>query len=293
MSPIPSPGHLFCFGLGYCAQHLAGRLARAGWRVSGTCRSEAKRQALVAEGVHGFVLDSGRPLADAAAALAGVTHVLVSAPPDGTGDPVLAAHGRDLAAARPAWLGYLSTTGVYGDHGGAWVDEETPVAPTGNRQQARVEAERAWLALHTDHGLTVQIFRLAGIYGPGRSAIDSVRAGTARRIVKAGQVFSRIHVADVANVLLASMARPNPGRLYNLCDDEPAPGHEVIAYACHLLGVEPPPPVPFEQATLSPMAASFYADNRRVHNDRIKTELGVSLLFPTYREGLEAQVANG
>lgn len=246
-----------------------------------------------ADRVMALRFDRDHPLDDPASRFADITHVLVSIPPDPGGDPVLAVHGELLGASRVAWIGYLSTTGVYGNHDGGWVDEDTPVNPSGSRQQARVGAEAGWLGLHESYGLAVHIFRLAGIYGPGRSAIDSVRTGTARRIVKAGQVFSRIHGADVATVLAASMARPNPGRIYNVCDDEAAPGHEVTAHACHLLGVTPPPLIPIEQAQLSPMAASFYADNRRVRNTRIKTELGVSLRYPTYREGLLDQLHAG
>jgi nucleoside-diphosphate-sugar epimerase len=189
------------------------------------------------------------------------------------------------------WAGYLSTTGVYGDCGGAWVDEDSPLAPNVERARRRVEAEQAWRAA----GLPLHIFRLAGIYGPGRSAIDSVRAGTARRIVKPGQVFSRIHVEDIAQSVLASLDHPRPGAVYNLCDDDPAPPQEVIAYACRLLGVAPPPEIPWQQAlaTLSPMALSFYADSKRVRNDRMKAELGVTLAYPSYREGLRAILAGG
>ncbi len=185
-------------------------------------------------------------------------------------------------------MGYLSTTGVYGDRDGGWVDEEAPLEPTGARGRKRVAAEAAWLALRRDHGVPVHLFRLAGIYGPGRNALATVQAGRAKRIDKPGQVFSRIHVDDIATVLEASMARPNPGRAYNVCDDEPAPPAEVIAHACDLLGVAPPPLVPFEQAELSAMARSFYRDNKRVSNRRIKQELGVKLAYPGYKAGLAA-----
>jgi nucleoside-diphosphate-sugar epimerase len=284
---------LFCFGLGYSPMVLAERLLPRGWRVAGTTRSPEKAEALAARGIEAFLFDTGRPLADPAAALAGTTHLLSAVPPGPAGDPVTLAHGADLARLEGLrWAGYLSTTGVYGDHGGDWVDEDTPRNPGTRRGLARLAAENAWLALWRQ-GLPVHLFRLPGIYGPGRSAIDSLRAGKARRIDKAGQMFSRIHVEDIAGVLEASMAHPNPGAAYNVCDDEPAPGHEVIAHAARLLGMEPPPLVPFEQADLSPMAASFYADNKRVRNDRIKRELGVRLAFPTYREGLAAQLAVG
>jgi nucleoside-diphosphate-sugar epimerase len=189
-----------------------------------------------------------------------------------------------------AWVGYLSTTGVYGDRQGGWVDETSALQPTGERGRRRVAAERAWLDLHRRRGVPVHVFRLAGIYGPGRSAIDTVLAGEAKRIDKPGQVFGLIHVADIAAVLEASIARPNPGAIYNVCDDDPAPPEAVIAEACRLLGRTLPPLVPFAEAkrTMSEMALSFYADNKRVRNDRIKKELGVVLTYPSYRDGLAA-----
>lgn len=285
---------LFCFGLGYSAGYLAERLKARGWRVAGTCREAEKRDRLAARGIEAFLFDRGRPLDDAAAALAGATHLLSSAPPDREGDPVLDHHGQDIAALAASgalqWAGYLSTTGVYGNRDGGWVDEDSDLAPTTARGQRRLEAEQRWLALHRDHGVPVHIFRLAGIYGPGRSAVDTVRAGTARRIVKRGQVFSRIHVEDIATVLEASMARPNPGGVYNVCDNEPTPPQDVVAYACDLLGVAPPPEIAFEEAELTAMARSFYAENKRVSNDRIRHELGVRLAYPSYREGLAAEV---
>lgn len=278
---------LFCFGLGYSALALARRVRAAGWRVAGTCRGEARRAELAAGGIEAFLFDRGRPLDDPRAALAGTTHLLASVPPDPAGDPVLDHHAGDLRQLRGiAWAGYLSTTGVYGDRQGGWVDEQSALAPTGERGSRRLAAERAWLAL----GLPVHVFRLAGIYGPGRSALEAVRSGTARRIDKPGQVFSRIHVEDIAQVLLASIARPNPGAAYNVCDDDPAPPAAVIAEACRLLGAPLPPLEPFEQAqaSMSAMARSFYADSKRVRNDRIKTELGVVLAYPSYRDGLRA-----
>ncbi len=186
------------------------------------------------------------------------------------------------------WVGYLSTTGVYGDRGGDWVDEDSPLEPTTARGQRRLEAERSWLRLHSDFGLPVHLFRLAGIYGPGRNTLLNVRDGSAKRIIKPGQIFSRIHVEDIAGVLAASIAKPNPGRAYNVCDDEPCPPQEVVAFAADLLGLPLPPEIPFEQAELSPMAKSFYADSKRVSNRRIKTELGYKLIYPNYRDGLRA-----
>jgi nucleoside-diphosphate-sugar epimerase len=200
---------------------------------------------------------------------------------------VLARHGADIARLSGLrWVGYLSTTGVYGDRDGGWVDESSELRPTGERGRRRVVAETAWLDLWRRHGLPVHVFRLAGIYGPGRSAFDSLRQGRAQRVDKPGQVFSRIHVDDIAAVLAASMAKPNPGATYNVCDDDPAAPAEVIAHAADLLGIEPPPLVPFAEAKLSYMARSFYADNKRVRNDRIKAELGVELAYPDYRRGL-------
>lgn len=285
---------LFVFGPGYSARVFADALRADGWRVAATCRSEEKKAELEAQGIEAFLFDRGRPLADAKAALAGTTHLLVSIPPDAKGDPVLDQHARDLADLRTLdWAGYLSTTGVYGDTGGEWVSEAAWLKPTGERQKRRVEAERGWLNLYRQYGVPMHLFRLAGIYGPGRSAIDSVRDGTARRVDKPGQVFCRIHVEDIARTLRASMARPTLGAVYNVADDLPSPSHEVVEYACRLLGVEPPPLIPFDQAEMSPMAASFYADCRRVKNDRIKRQLGVTLSYPDYRAGLEAQLAAG
>ena len=218
--------------------------------------------------------------------------MLVSVPPDAAGDPVLTMHGHDIGATSGlSWLGYLSTTGVYGNRGGGWVDETTPLLPTGERGRRRVAAERGWLNLWRDCGVPVHIFRLAAIYGPGRSVFDALRAGTAKRIDKPGQVFSRIHVKDLVSVLTASMARQRPGAVYNVCDDDPAPPAAVVAYAAELLGIEPPRLVALDAAGLSPMALSFYDDNKRVANRLIKTELGVALRYPDYRTGLAAILA--
>ena len=288
---------LFVFGLGFSALALAERLAAKGWRIAGTCRGPDKRQALAARGIEAYLFDREHPLADARSILAGTTHLLTSVPPDGvaapSGDPVLDIHGTDIVALGPslAWVGYLSTTGVYGDRDGGWVDETSALTPSGERGRRRLAAEQGWLGQWRDHGVPVHLFRLAGIYGPGRSALDAVRSGTAKRVIKAGQVFSRIHVADIATVLEASIARPHPGAAYNLCDDDPASPAEVIEHACRLLGVEPPPAIPFDEAVLSAMARSFYGDNKRVHNDRIKRELGVRLAYPSYRDGLKALLA--
>jgi nucleoside-diphosphate-sugar epimerase len=282
-----TPGKLFCFGLGYSAVALADALLAAGWSAAGTCRTTEKQGDFARRGIAAHLFERGRPLDETA--LDGVTHVLQSIPPDDGGDPVLAMHGATLACLQQLrWFGYLSTTGVYGDCGGDWVDEHSDLQPTGERGRRRVAAEVGWSRLLHAEGLPLHVFRLAGIYGPVRSALDNLRAGTAKRVIKPGQVFSRIHVADIVQVLRASMARPNPGAVYNVCDDDPAPPWEVIEYAAELLGVPPPPAVPFEQAQLSAMARSFYDDNKRVRNERIKQELGVQLKYPSYREGLRA-----
>lgn len=281
---------LFCFGLGYTAQALAVRLRAEGWSVAGTARTPESRDALAAAGWSDVsLLDRTRPLDEPAAALADATHLLSSVPPDEQGDPVLDLHGADIAgAAGLQWAGYLSTTGVYGDRAGGTVDEDSARDPVSERGRRRVAAEDRWLALWREHAVPVHVFRLAGIYGPGRNALETVRQGRARRIRKAGQVFGRIHVDDIVATLVASMRRPNPGAAYNLADDEPAPPDEVIAYACELLGVEPPPVEEYDDAKdgMSAMARSFYAESKRVANRRIKEELGVTLKWPSYREGL-------
>ena len=225
------------------------------------------------------------PGSDMSEAIAHATHVLLSIAADAGGDPVFRKLGPQIAGApNLEWIGSLSTTGVYGDHKGGWVDENTPVNPATSRGQWRVQAEQQWQSLD----LPLHIFRLAGIYGPGRGPFAKLRAGTARRISKPGQVFSRIHVEDIVQVLQASIVRPNPGAIYNLCDDDPSPPQDVIACAARLLDLPIPPETPYSDAELTFMARSFYAESKRVRNDRIKDELGVSLRYPTYRAGLKA-----
>ncbi len=274
---------LLSFGHGYSAQALARRLLPAGWRIIGTTRSAEKTDILRAQGVEPVLF----PREDVLSALREATHILVSAGPTEDGDPVLSALGDQIAdyAGKIAWVGYLSTTGVYGDHAGGWVDEDTPLTPSTRRGQWRKDAEAAWRAVPD---LPLHIFRLAGIYGPGRGPFAKVRNGTARRIIKDGQVFSRIHVDDIAQVLEASIAQPNPVRVYNLCDDDPAPPQDVIAYAAELLGLPLPEAIAFDAADMTPMARSFYAESKRVRNDRIKEELHVKLQYPDYRTGLRA-----
>ncbi len=268
-----SAPRLFCFGLGYSAQVLARALIAKGWSVAGTCRDKTELDDLAAEA---FLFDQAE---DISPWLAGATHVLSSVPPGQDGDPVLNRYGDQLAAI--PWAGYLSTTGVYGDRDGGWVREGDALNPTSDRATRRAAAEAQWRAL-----MPVHIFRLAGIYGPGRNVLD----GKARPIEKPGHMFSRIHVHDIANVVQASMARPHPGAIYNVCDDEAAAPAEVIAYGYRLRGLAPPPTEDFAQVEkdMSPMKRSFWADNKRVDNSKIKSELGVKLIYPTYREGLAA-----
>lgn len=274
---------LLTIGQGYTADALAARLAPKGWRLFGTTRTEERMDTVRARGVTPLLWP------DVKDALARATHLLMCAAPSEGTDPFLAEFGSNMAELAPnlAWAGYLSTTGVYGDHAGAWVDEDTPLAPTTARGKARAAAEAAW----QDIGLPLHIFRLSGIYGPGKSALDRIRNGTAKRIIKEGQVFSRIHVEDIAQALEASMAQPSPGSVYNLADDDPAPPQDVIEYAAELLGTALPPAVPFDEAELSPMARSFYSESKRVRADRVKAELGIDLLYPDYRSGLEAILA--
>lgn len=276
---------LFCFGYGFSAQAAARLWQSQGGRVIGTTRDASKLKAMRAENIEALLFDTvpADSLLTAGAILSSV------APLDDGSDPVLARYGSVLAASAARWVGYLSTTGVYGEAEGGWIDETAPRAPTTDRGRRRVQAEDSWLALHHDHGLPVHLFRLSGIYGPGRSALQTVLSGRAQRIDKPGQVFNRIHVEDIAATLWASWEKPNPGSAYNLADDEPAPPQDVIAFACDLAGVPLPPLVPFEAAQLSPMARSFYAENKRLKNAKIKAELGVNLRFPTYREGLTAE----
>ena len=274
---------LFSFGHGFSARALTRLLIPQGWRVIGTTRSADKAESLRASGVEPVLFPGDLP----PESLSEATHLLISAGPDAEGDPVLRALRPEIEklAPRLEWAGYLSTTGVYGDHQGDWVDESTPLTPSTRRGKWRVAAESEWQSIP---GLPLHIFRLAGIYGPGRGPFAKVRKGTARRVIKEGQVFSRIHVDDIAQVLAASIAQPNPGAIYNLCDDDPAPPQDVIAHAAELLGLPLPPAVDYETAEMTPMARSFYAESKRVRNDGINDELGVELLHPDYRTGLQA-----
>ncbi len=280
---------LLAMGLGYSAAALSRRLLAQGWRVVGTTRSPEKAARLQAQGIEPLIWP-GTPLDGA---LAEATHILLSIAPDAAGDPVIAAEADALRAARPEWVGYLSTTGVYGDHDGGWVDETTPLTPGTARGRQRVLAEAQWQALAAERGWPLHIFRLAGIYGPGRGPFRKVKDGTAQRIVKPGQFFSRIHVEDIGQVLDASIHRPDPGAVYNVCDDDPSPPQDVLAHAAELLGLPIPPEVDIDKADMTPMARSFYAESKRVRNDRMKRDLGIKLLYPTYRDGLAALLAEG
>lgn len=277
---------LFIFGAGFSSKAFAEKVKnRFDW-IGGTTRSPEKANALKALGVTPFLFDGTNKGEGIAQALAKATHVLVSIAPDEHGDPVLLQHGADIAAASPVWIGYLSTVGVYGNHDGAWIDEETPCKPVSQRSKQRVAAEEAWLSLSREQDVPVQIFRLSGIYGPGRNAFENFRKGKARRLIKPGQVFNRIHVADIAAALETAMDQPTT-RIFNVTDDEPAPPQDVVTYAAGLLGVDPPPEIPFESAELSPMARSFYGENKRVSNKRLKEELGFSFRYPNYRVALK------
>ena len=281
--------NLFCFGLGYCADYLSAKLIKQGWQVSATCRTSEKAALLEASGIRPVLL-SGRKVT--VTDLGKADHILISVPPEQDGsDPVLNFAEAALAALQDQikWVGYLSTTGVYGDHQGAWIDEETPAGLLSERGQRRVAAEAQWAAT----GLPMHYFRLAGIYGPGRNSLRALQNGTARRVVKQGQVFSRIHLADITRILEASIANPNAGRAYSVCEDTPAPPQDVVTYAAELMGVPPPALQDFATAELSPMARSFYGENKRIRNNRIKEELGVSLEYPDYRAGLSALWESG
>lgn len=280
--------NLFVFGLGYTAGRFVVRERGRFERVVATVRDPAGRQSdgRAATAMRAFGPEHADPrIADD---LADADAILVSIPPDARGDPALAAFGPALEGSRARWIGYLSTIGVYGDHAGAWIDESTPTAPESDRSRRRVEVEDAWLDLGARTGKAVQVFRLAGIYGPGRNPFVKLREGRAQRIVKPGQVFNRIHADDIAAVLAASLDRPRAGGVYNVTDDEPAPPQDVVTLAAQMAGVAPPPEIAFDEAPMSPMARSFYGENKRVANRLLAGELGVRLAYPTYREGLAA-----
>lgn len=271
---------MLILGHGYTAGYLTRLLLAQGWQVTGTTRHDAARVA--AAGAVPLLWPGQEDAVRSEIARADA--ILIGAAPDADGDPAFNAFADDIAASPVRWVGYLSTTGVYGDRDGGWVDEGSALTPATLRGRQRVDAEAAWQSLP----IPLHIFRLAGIYGPGRGPFAKVRAGTARRIIKPGQVFSRIHVEDIAQVLLASINAPAPSAVYNVCDDDPAPPEDVIAYAAELTGLPIPAPEDYATAEMTPMARSFYAESKRVGNDRIKRDLGVTLRYPDYRAGLRA-----
>jgi nucleoside-diphosphate-sugar epimerase len=278
----------FFFGLGFSSQ-VAAKVLLAGSHeasVSGTVRSPEKASTLKSEGIDAHVFDGTAPGPTLVPNLRRSSHVIFSIAPGDAGDPALQHHRADLDAAPGLeWLCYYSTVGVYGDFGGAWIDETAPLVPRNDRSDRRVHAEQAWRDYARERGVPLAIFRLAGIYGPGRSTFDKLRDGTSRRIVKPGQVFNRIHVDDIGRVTaLAAEARLDG--TFNLGDDEPTPPQLVIEHAAAMLGMSPPPAHDFATAEMTPMQRSFYADNKRVSNAAIKHALGIELLYPTYREGL-------
>ncbi len=286
--------NLLIFGYGYTSSHFVRLHGRRFASISATVRAEDKARAIAADGVQGVVFDGETMSRELADVIQDADAVLVSVPPDGGGDPVLRTCSAELAAApRLKWIGYLSTVGVYGDHGGGWVTEETPPRPASERSVRRVEAEESWIVFGAETHKAVMIFRLAGIYGPGQNALVNLRSGMAKRLVKPGQVFNRIHVEDIAGCIAAGLDRPRAGAVWNVTDDEPAPPQDVVTFAAGLLGIEPPPEQAFETAELSPMARSFYGENKRVSNAATKAELGWTLHYPTYREAHRALLAAG
>ena len=290
---MTDPIRVFVFGLGYSATALARTLRGHVAVVGGTVRRSEREAALAADGLAPVVFSGDAPSVAVTRALEGTTHLLCSIPPGEAGDPALVHHGADIIAA-PAvtWIGYLSTVGVYGGYGGAWVSERTTPHPGHGRSTMRLAAERAWRDVAAERGVSAAIFRIAGIYGPGRNALLNLDEGKAHRVVKPGQVFNRIHVDDIAAAIAAAIRARAEG-VFNLADDEPSPAEAVITYAADLMGIAPPPAVPFEEAELSPMARSFYDGNKRVLNRRIKQDLGVRLRYPTYRDGLAALWRDG
>lgn len=280
-----SAGKLFCFGLGFSSQALAKRLMPQGWEVSGTVRGEQDDSS--AKNISVCPFDGSHSTTKISEAISSATHLLITIPPQPSGDVVLKNFAEEISRARNLqWIGYISSTGVYGDTQGEWVDESSPLLASTDRNRQRIEVESAWLKIGKDHGLPIMIFRCVGIYGPGRNLLLSVRQGRARRIDKPGLVFSRIHSEDLAQTLEASMIKPQPGEIYNVSDDCPSPPAEAVEYACSLLGVEPPPLIPYEEADLSPTARGFYITNKRISNKKIKQELGVALRYPDYKSGL-------
>ncbi len=284
------PGHLLALGCGYSAKRLARTLLETGWKVSGTSRSDEGCAALETLGIRPWLFDGTQPLPDAA--LEGVTHLLVTIPPGPDGDQSLPLNRAALAASPTLeWVGVLSTTGVYGDTGGAWIDETYPPAPLTEDNRLRLAMEQGWLDFGAGKGIAVQVFRLPGIYGPGRSSFARLRSGAARGIIKPGQVFNRVHVDDIVAACIAGMERPQAGPVFHIADGVPAPAHEVLLYAAELLGMPAPPCVPIEEAGLPPFALHFYAECKRLDITRAREELGFEPKYADYRDGLAAVLA--
>lgn len=281
---------MLAVGLGYSARAIAEKLAAQGWQIAGTARGPETLEAVRAKGYEALPFDGASPSVELARALGDATHLLVSAAPDASGDPLLARHGDDIRAAKNLkWIGYLSTIGVYGDQQGAWIDETAVPLPKSDRSHWRLGAEQAWQDAASGLDIPLQIFRLAGIYGPGRNPLERMKAGRDRTVVKPGQVFNRIHVEDIAATIIAGIeAGAQSAGIFNVADDEPAAPEDVAAFAADLLGIDAPPLVPFDEAEMSPMAQSFYSETKRILNGRIKGDLGVALTYPTFREGLSA-----
>jgi hypothetical protein len=275
---------LFAFGLGYSTLHFIERHARDFASISGTVRSADKIASLKGRPLEALPFNDDAADPEIAVRLAGADVILVSVPPGPSGDPALQTFSDQIAASRARRIIYLSTLGVYGDHGGGWIDETAATRPVGGRQRRRLDAEAAWLAVS---GHRTSVLRLAGIYGPGRNALVNLRAGTAHRIIKQGQVFNRTHVTDIAQAIAGAIAHDATGT-WNVCDDEPAPPQDVVTFAASLMGMAPPPEQDFAEAEMSEMARSFYASSNRVSNARLKRDLGIALMFPTYRDGLTA-----
>ncbi len=293
MSGTSQKNDLFCFGLGFTGSALVRNIQTKGWTVSGTCREKAQQDVWHGTGVQAHYFDGGEVSETIVNTVRKASHVLITIPPHKeVGDVVFKHFENSLSgSSQLQWLGYLSTTGVYGNRDGDWVDETSELKPGFDHQRRRVEAENQWRNLYREHQVPVHIFRLAGIYGPGRNLLQRVRAGTARRIDQPGLVFNRIHVADVVQVLCASMEQPHPGAVYNVSDDLPSSPAEAVVFACDLLGVEAPPLTALEEAGLSKMGRGFYQTNKRVGNRKIKEELGVQLQYPDYKVGLRELLA--
>ena len=277
----------FFFGLGFSSINAAQAMRENGFvRIGGTVRSPEKAAHLRADGIDAVQFDGATPGPEVGPALDIASHVILSIAPDEAGDPALRLHRADLdAAGQLQWLCYYSTVGVYGDFDGEWIDETAPLVPRNMRSDRRVLAEQAWRDYAAERGMPLCVLRLAGIYGPGRSSFSKLRAGTARRVIKQGQVFNRIHVSDIARVTALAAEQRLDGT-FNLADDEPAPPQDVIAHAAQMIGLDVPPDLPIETAEMTPMQRSFYRDNKRVSNRAIKQALGIDLLYPDYRAGL-------